>query len=855
MIKRKVFALGSTVSFPSAAADCVMANVASARLDRARRCARAFSLAMGLVLVGSLLVACDSSETLKTTTPDGTPLVVTVPSGGKPKVSASSSAVTAAASRDLPVAVELLSEPVHIKAGSFSGTATITFTWKASALPASASAIRDLTIASYDSDVRQWVPRGGVVDTDARTISVDTTRFSDWVLASTDPDELEAYVQRTKQLDGTTGGKIANLITGGQQTLTCGSGDLLLDAAISNPAGFSTYGGDTSRLCERVADNGDYELQWANDTGLPIRFEPRPGFHPDGGPPVVNEMAQRIVSGKQKGTSLVRTGDVFTVTFPGDAVDASTVLIGKPDFTALYIATGRAALNAALGAKAKDSETADRIDDAALSADLVDCYSRWIEKNESQSQTLTRDGFSKDLAAAVKSCKDPLTAAGKGHLERGAEVAKSAGKAVSRGAGKLAGWAARRLTFVLSVKELLSYARNVISGIPAGAVITFGGDLDVRIKPSRFLTYHETTELPVSRTADFGTCQQLEEGSYRLAGSPTDISCITVTSADLDGNGKNDRLITWTNGMTPPAYNDPERTQGIVAYLDDNTFHLLEDPDPDEWAAGVGASEADRVLPGRVVHLGSDPRQQVLVTFLNGANTGWFATLSFGADKRLRALPVRDGVVGIPAGGGVSAQSGFGCVRSEGTEYFTTYGQLPQWKADVARITGYSWGVTYYELTAGRFVYRGRRGGWSPRTMVRNPQLGEGYCDPGKSPQRIGPVHPGATSDNTAVSALLQAAEKRDTLASESFVDSDSSWRAGAGKNAWKVVLDAISSKPTAWVGQPVSCSTTQAPGVVRGVTARECIVTSTAGARMTLLTEKLPPHDDWVVAGAVMGP
>ena len=102
---------------------------------------------------------------------------------------------------------------------------------------------------------------------------------------------------------------------------------------------------------------------------------------------------------------------------------------------------------------------------------------------------------------------------------------------------------------------------------------------------------------------------------------------------------------------------------GAVAYLDDGTFHLLEET-PSSWKLPDSIT-AEELRPVQVVSLGDDRRQQVLVTAVVGANTDWQVVFIVGKDRRLHALKATDGTtVALTDGGGVAYSSGYGCVDS-----------------------------------------------------------------------------------------------------------------------------------------------------------------------------------------------
>ena len=181
-------------------------------------------------------------------------------------------------------------------------------------------------------------------------------------------------------------------------------------------------------------------------------------------------------------------------------------------------------------------------------------------------------------------------------------------------------------------------------------------------------------------------------------------------------------------GDTPPQ-------MGAVAYLDDGTFHLLEET-PSSWKL-PGSITAEELRPVQVVSLADDRRQQVLVTAVVGANTDWQVVFIVGKDRRLHALQATDGTtVALTDGGGAGYSSGYGCVDSssqplvaeEGTETVQGPDGLDH---------GYTWSIGYYRLLDLQWTHVATRTGKAASVRTHPPSDGSDCSNP--DPAHRGP--------------------------------------------------------------------------------------------------------------------
>jgi hypothetical protein len=260
------------------------------------------------------------------------------------------------------------------------------------------------------------------------------------------------------------------------------------------------------------------------------------------------------------------------------------------------------------------------------------------------------------------------------------------------------------------------------------------------------------------------------------------VSCMAIVEADLDGNGKPDRLAVWRRSDDPrPVQGTPDQANGAVAYLDDGSYHFLEEPTPN-WA-----QPPDVLFPHAVVDLNGAGRQEVLLTSLIGANTDHYGVLSLTADRRLHAVRTRDEVQYLTAGGGAGYGSGYGCVTSGGGRLVADVGRSSDSSAAGPYGAAFSWRATYSRLEDGTFTVLGSQGGY--RTADTGDALlyalGGNSCS-GKPPD-IGIVQPPATDIAGALRGLLQAAARGDEVAGRYFV-SGAAYPQNAPRDAWAAV-------------------------------------------------------------------
>ena len=133
-----------------------------------------------------------------------------------------------------------------------------------------------------------------------------------------------------------------------------------------------------------------------------------------------------------------------------------------------------------------------------------------------------------------------------------------------------------------------------------------------------------------------------------------------MVSADLDGNGRADRLVTWQT----------QRQRGAVAFLDDGSIHPLRYP-PSALAdstvpwATISPGVGDTNEPAKTFRLTSSARQQVLLIDNIGAIGDGAVVIGLAADGNLRLAAGQQGQVQD-----VPTARDLGCATQSGQRVF-----------------------------------------------------------------------------------------------------------------------------------------------------------------------------------------
>ena len=672
-------------------------------------------IAAGVALSLAMVSGCSHAGPERASyTRDGQKIEVEVPGqAGAPRFTG----LPALSQGAVPPAMKVLTQPVHIATKPFTGHGTLTFGYNPASLPRTARAERDLTILAYVPPVSAWLPVGGTVNATAHTVTVSTTHFSDWALAVTDPQDLADEEALDSQLSRSPGGKLGALIAGDQDGLDCSPHNLLLAAQMSDDAAL------TPKLCEEVLPDGSYRLQYVNTTGTPQLIQLPDGFTEHDPSRELDPLLGRLLAGGGR-SAVIPDGGSLDVRFPGSAVTASTRITGDTDWTVYVVTTIREALAATLGLKAGDSKMLSKLDDALNVADVYDCAS---DAPEVAAAAHTASGKVAALAKLAAKCGRDVAI---DHVAK--TVAALAGVAKAAVEGFLKG----RVDPLLAIPDLMDLARGEVAGLPQALFSAGGLDTTLTIIPVRVMDFAEASALPSPNYGDVTQCQAPPAGVPLPAGAPPGIQCLAAVKADLDGNGQPDRLLLWESQAPDDVggqTGDQAPQVSAVAYLDDGTFHLLEES-PASWQLPTTLEE---LHPGQVVSFGDDRRQQVLATVTVGANTTWQVILSVGTDRRLHALRAADGTtVALAGGGGAGYSSGYGCVDSHGQPLVAYEATETQRSLD-GEDQGYSSSTDYYRLRDLQWTHVATVTGQGPAGQTDRLNVGSDCSNP--DPARRGP--------------------------------------------------------------------------------------------------------------------
>ncbi|AGZ41289.1 hypothetical protein [Actinoplanes friuliensis] len=599
------------------------------------------------------------------------PTTVTVPAeAGEPRISA----LPAAAPATLPPGTRALASPVEVETPrALEGTATITMTYDPAAVPDPA----ELAVYTFVEDLGIWLPAGNTLDTGKHTVSASTEHFSRWMLAVTDPDRLRYDQSVTERLKRTTGGSIVSLMYGEPRALGCDAGRVLVPAAVRSDLIVGP-----AKLCQQIMDDGSYELEWINNTELPIVFDLPAGFTETTTDYRLNPMLQGVLQQHRRpGGAIVLPDRSLKVAF-GAGEDAE--IRGELDWSIYFIALMRQIVEIAMLDESTDNPQARKKLDAAFEgAGWADCAGVGVnEWNDSHD-------VAKAVRKAVWDCKDKIARL---VLDTFVKVGKGAFDSLKKFFGK-------RLDVLLGLDKLMAFARSEIAGLLAlPGALTGALDTTVTVRPGRVMTYDDAMRLPEARLFDDTIpCNPLPSGVWPPPGLPAGRICVQAVKLDLDGNGRPDRLLTWRPPSPGPGIDVDAKRTGAAAYLDDGTFHQLETP----VARWPGIEGVDLFDVAAVVHLGPDPRAQALVATGLGSSTLHQAILAVGTDRRLRPVTLNDAVADIASGGAAAYGSAWGCALSRKKPIFVqTY-----WSNDVTNPRARrEWFRSFFTYAEGRLT-------------------------------------------------------------------------------------------------------------------------------------------------------
>jgi hypothetical protein len=669
-------------------------------------------------------------------------------------------------------------------------------------------------VVTYVQDYDLWLPAGADVDQVAHTVTARTSHFSEWALAITDQNALRDSQELAERLKNSSGGKLAQLITGEQDTLECDPKHVLLPATVREPVALNP------QLCEEVLDDGSYRLQYVNTSGMPRILQLPPGFAEKADPLTgYDESVARLMAARHPGRAVVPVGGSLTVEFPGSSVDATTEITGDTDWAGYFVSLFRLVTAAALLDKAEEGKQAKLADDIDT---VFATTAVWNCADDAQSEFRESHDVNKAVLTAFGKCFTVVLGA----------VAHTLGAVVGTSAKDfLPSFLERRIKAFLAIPELLELARDEMTGIlQAIGRLGFGLDTTVTIKPVRAPTAAEAQGLPQTLWDESGSpgCGQIPPGTA-VPDLPQG-ACVSAVQADLDGNGNRDTLLLWR----PPVQSviDPIEQPaqvGAVAVLDDGTFHLLEEP-PSAWPP-EDLGDPSLFDATRVVRFGTDRREEVVVAFVVGANTTHYVVLSVGGDRRLHALSAGAGPFDFSRGGGAGYESDFGCVTSSGRPLLATTGSLTSWDPNGGSPI-YGWDREFYELDDVQLHHVGHEGGLASQS--RGPAAGSDCSAPEPSARgpEIGATGLAATTPDDSARGFLSAVLNDDRSGVSRYLGGqpDVEWARGAGVDAWQQARIATQSDRAAWQGAALRCA---APTTSSSRTVTTCLFGPAAGVQL----------------------
>ncbi|MEU4192444.1 hypothetical protein AB0E69_11120 [Kribbella sp. NPDC026611] len=674
---------------------------------------------------------------------DAPPVVVSLPGrAGKPQFSA-----LPAPKDGISPGFKAVGSPLRIEAKPFGGgTGTLTLGYD----PAKVKSPSQLTVLTYAPEYGLWVPVGGEVNTVAHRITVRTSHLSDWVVAETDPDAYEAAFRQTEALTKGLSGSLLRTMYGPSRSAACDPKRLLLPAKLRFEVNVSQ---SPTQVCEEVSDDGSYRLSVANQTDTPLLVHAPDGFRIDGEPELLPTFDDVInaVARPQKGDQILPPHGRIAFLFTGDALPTPAVEIrGDVSWPATITQLAFHILTAMLGEDGKDP-TQLRAALAALSsgADLGDCLTKAANTMVGQihKHGFAPTGLVKAAGSALWDCKSTIADAAESVLT--AIAGKKADQSNLGQVKAVVGNLFDRAKMVLQIGEYMSIAREELDAL-FNLLGTAGGvDLGMHIRPVRVMSVDETRALPSG-------CAPPDPDKFLPAGAPATSDQLCTVATDLDANGHDDRMIIWRR---PTTYNENTKDRyrfGAVAYLDDNTFHLLEEPVFRAGSETVPYGDED---PTPLV--GPGGRNYVKVQVQEGSSTNWYLLFGVPQDRRLHVLTEPSGKpFQLPIGGAVAYSSDYGCVTEGGQELLASAGRedapdtLDHLQLDLYRIDGGRITPTGERLGAVRDTSTAAGRAETHRPWL--PGLG-GYQCGGKAGD-IGPFVAPATTPEAALTDLVSAA-------------------------------------------------------------------------------------------------
>lgn len=425
---------------------------------------------------------------------------------------------------------------------------------------------------------------------------------------------------------------------------------------------------DADPLCiEYLLASQTYRLTLAGwENPVPVVWTLPGGFTPARDQRQTDSLATYLAGDRGRAQLLVGAKGQLDVNYGPDAAKPETRIVGRPDVEGWVLYALRETLLSTTDRSQTEMHSAaiTRVDSAVVSPSVLQCASGWAAKlnDASTSQDAIEAGKS-GFAACLPEATKALAASYSSSPTRVDAIVEDLKRLLSAG-----GDHATRVDTAWSA---------LMAPYRADEQVTLS------IQPRRYLSKDEVFALPVSPDIDTpnGACPKPP-----LVGAPIPLGarpgsrCWWVVEADLDGNGRPDRLITWGAGQAKP-WGFAQR--GATAYLDTGNVSAL----PLEEASGVMYQDAfitdqvEGLEPAGTAYLSNDQRQQVLLRAVLGAHTEWLVIAIVPADGSLHLVRNPSGQVAVLyRDGAVFSMAGYGCYSRDGTGRIAKW----SWSADPA---------------------------------------------------------------------------------------------------------------------------------------------------------------------------
>ena len=371
--------------------------------------------------------------------------------------------------------------------------------------------------------------------------------------------------------------------------------------------------------------------------------------------------------------------------------------------------------------------------------------------------------------------------------------------------------------------------------------LSLAGMFDALTQPSYsswtpVLTADAAFQLPLFTPSAAVTCPAPAAPVAIPQGAPAAPSCEWVVQADLNGNGKPDRLVAW----------QAANQRGAVAYLDDGSVHALQNGSATEanstapWASYLpDAREANQ--PMRVMQAGQSARQQVLLIDSVGAVGDEAVLVGMSTDGILRLVMTGDGQADS-----ILTATNLGCANRSGQRLFVE-GVLGRGEPGDAGGPSPGFGVSrsFFQLSADlhlRFV------GYQGQVVASAPPSDpyHNFCAGDLPP--AGPLDPWAGSAQQALIGLVAAAVSKDQTRAGAFLAGSYADFGGNRYVAdmWQYLTATPGLDPNNWADRLAVC-TSSAPENAT------CHIIGANGEPL-FTAESQAPGGNWVVTGGEAG-